>query len=157
MIRCIYEMFISKWYLCCFMIFAAIYKYIFTRILIYHVILIYWDSDKIAAFFQTTFKKIFLNENVWISMRISLKFVPRGPINKIPALFQIMVWCWPGDKPLSEPMRVSLPMHICVTWPQWVNNIICLVFKSQIVFYFYHLSIDMVMIFICTEYHIYDI
>ena len=32
-----------------------------------------------------------------------------------------MAWCKPGDKPLSEPMMVRLPMHICITWPQWVN------------------------------------
>ena len=32
------------------------------------------------------FKWIFLNENVWISINISLKFVPRGPINNIPSL-----------------------------------------------------------------------
>ena len=31
-------------------------------------------------------KCIFLNENVWISLEIPLKFVPRGPINNIPAL-----------------------------------------------------------------------
>ena len=55
-----------------------------------------------------SFKCIFLNENVWISIKISLKFVPKGPINNIPALFQIMAWCRPGDKPLSEPMMVSL-------------------------------------------------
>ena len=35
--------------------------------------------------------------------------------NNISALVQIMVWRWPGDKPLSEPMMVSLPMHICIT------------------------------------------
>ena len=29
------------------------------------------------------FKWIFLNENVWISINIPLKFVPRGPINNI--------------------------------------------------------------------------
>ena len=29
---------------------------------------------------------IFFNENVWILIRISLKFVPRGPINNIPSL-----------------------------------------------------------------------
>ena len=29
------------------------------------------------------FKWIFLNENAWISIKISLKFVPNGPINKI--------------------------------------------------------------------------
>ena len=28
-----------------------------------------------------------------------------------------------GTKPLSEPMVVSLLMHICVTRPQWVNMI----------------------------------
>ena len=32
-----------------------------------------------------------------------------------------MAWRRSGDKPLSEPMLVSLPTHICVTWPQWVN------------------------------------
>ena len=67
------------------------------------------------------FKCIFLNENVWISIAVSLKFVPRGPINNIPALVQIMAWRCPGDKPLSEPMMVSLPMHICVFRPQWVE------------------------------------
>ena len=44
-----------------------------------------------------------------------LKFVPRGPINNIPALVQIMAWRQPGDKPLSEPMLVSLLTHICIT------------------------------------------
>ena len=37
-------------------------------------------------------KCIFLNENVWISIRISQKFVPSGPINDIPALVQIMAY-----------------------------------------------------------------
>ena len=57
-------------------------------------------------------KCIFLNENVWISINISLRFVPRGPIDNIPALVQIMAWRRPGDKPLSEPMMVSLMTHI---------------------------------------------
>ena len=67
------------------------------------------------------FKYNFLNENVWISIEISLKFVLKGPINNIPALVQVMAWHRPGDKPLSEPMMISLPTHICVTRPQWVN------------------------------------
>ena len=58
------------------------------------------------------FKGIFLNENAWISTKISLKFVPKGPINNITALVQIMAWLWPGDKLLSEPMMVHLLMHI---------------------------------------------
>ena len=36
-----------------------------------------------------------------------------------------MAWRQPGDKPLSEPMMVSLLMHIYVTRPQWVNGHIC--------------------------------
>ena len=69
-----------------------------------------------------TFKRIFFNENVRISIKISLKFVPKGPINNNPALVQIMAWCRSGDKPLSEPMMVNLLTHICVTRPQWVNE-----------------------------------
>ena len=57
---------------------------------------------------------IFLNENIWIPIKISLKFIPKGAINNIPALVQMMASCRPGDKPLSEPMLVSLPMHICI-------------------------------------------
>ena len=67
------------------------------------------------------FKWIFWNENIWISLRISLKFVPRVRIDNIPALVQIMAWRRPGDKLLSEPMMVSLLTHICVTRPQWVK------------------------------------
>ena len=36
-------------------------------------------------FADDTFKRIFLNENIRISIEISLKFVPKGPINNIPA------------------------------------------------------------------------
>ena len=69
-----------------------------------------------------TFRRIFLNENLWTLLKISLKIFPKVRINNIPALVQIMAWRRPGDKPLSEPMMVSLPTHICVTRPQWVNN-----------------------------------
>ena len=37
---------------------------------------------------------------------ISLKFVPKGPINNITALFQTMAWHQPGNKPLYESMTV---------------------------------------------------
>ena len=63
-------------------------------------------------------KCIFLNENLSISIQISLKFVSRCPIHNIPALVQIMALRRPGDKPLSEPMVISLLTHICVTRPQ---------------------------------------
>ena len=60
------------------------------------------------------FKRIFLNENVRILIWISLKFVPKGSINNIPTLAQIMAWRRPGDKPLSEPMMVRLSTNICI-------------------------------------------
>ena len=72
-------------------------------------------------FADDIFKCIFVNENLLIPIKKSLKFVPKGPIKNIPALVQIMAWRWSGDKPLSEPIMVSLPTHICVTRPQWVN------------------------------------
>ena len=73
-------------------------------------------------FADDTFKRIFLNDNVRILIKISPKFVPEGPINNIPALVQIMAWRRPGDKPLSEAMMTRLPTHLCVTRPQWVNS-----------------------------------
>ena len=70
-------------------------------------------------FADDIFKCIFLNENASIAIKISLKFVPKGPITNISALVQIMAWRRPDDKTLFEPMMVSLPTHICVTRPQW--------------------------------------
>ena len=43
-------------------------------------------------FADDIFKCIFLNENVWIPIKILLKFVPKDPINNIPALVQAIIW-----------------------------------------------------------------
>ena len=75
-----------------------------------------------CQFPEDILKCISLIENIWISIEISQKFVPKGPINNIPALVQIMACRRPGNKPLSEPMIISLLTHICVTRPQWVKN-----------------------------------
>ena len=64
---------------------------------------------------------IFLNENVWISLTIYLTCVRKVRNNNIPSLVQRMDWHRTGEKPLSEPMMVSLLTHICVTRSQWVN------------------------------------
>ena len=82
---------------------------------------------------------------IWISITISLKFVRRGPINNIPALVQIMAWRRSGDKPLSEPMMVSLLTHICVTRPQWViqKENLFLLFAYNASGAFSHLSTQM--------------
>ena len=86
-------------------------------------LLTHWGRDKMATIFQKTFSNGFLlNQNVWISINISLKFVPRGPISNIPTLVRVMAWRLPGDKTLSEPIMVRLPTHICVTRPQWVKS-----------------------------------
>ena len=58
------------------------------------------------------FKCIFLNEDEWILIKISLKFVPKGQINNKRALIQIMAWCQTGDKPLSEPHVGLVYWHI---------------------------------------------
>ena len=57
-----------------------------------------------APLADNIFKHISLNENIWISIKISLKFEPEVPIYDKPAMVQIMTWCLTSDKPLSEPM-----------------------------------------------------
>ena len=42
-----------------------------------------------------------------MSINISLKFVPKGRINNIPALVQVMAWLRPGDKITDAYMRHS--------------------------------------------------
>ena len=89
---------------------------------LYRIFLTHWGRDKMAAIIQTTFSSAFS----WIKMyefrlRFHWIFVPKGSINNIPSLVQIMAWRRPGDKPLSEPMMVSLLTHICVTRPQWLK------------------------------------
>ena len=81
--------------------------------------LTHWGRDKMATILQTTFSNAFS----WILLNISLKFVPKVWNKNITTLVQIMSWCWPGTKPLFEPVMVSLLMHICVTRPQWVKQI----------------------------------
>ena len=66
--------------------------------------LTHWGRDKMAAMFQTTFSNAFWWMKKNGSIKIPLKFVPKGPIDNTPALFQIMAWRRPGDKPSSEPM-----------------------------------------------------
>ena len=39
-----------------------------------------------------------MNENVRIPIKYSLKFVPKGPINTIAALVQMMAWRRPGQR-----------------------------------------------------------
>ena len=68
------------------------------------IALTHWRRDKMAAIFQTKFSDAFIkNENVWISIKILPKFVPKDSFNNIISFVQIMAWCQTGHKPLSEP------------------------------------------------------
>ena len=61
-----------------------------------------------ATFGDDIFKSIFMNEKFCISIWISLKFVPKGPIDNKAALVQIMAWHLTGGKPFLEPMLTQL-------------------------------------------------
>ena len=62
-------------------------------------------------------KCIFLNEDIWISINISLKLCLMVKLT----IFQHLFRLWIGDKPLSQPMMVSLLTHVSVTRLQWVK------------------------------------
>ena len=99
-----------------------IYNYKWTRGVGWHGELLLWGDEPSnntlklrqngSHFADDLCQCIFVNENMWISVKISLNFVPKGPISNIPALVLIMAWCRPGDKPLSETMMVRLTTHI---------------------------------------------
>ena len=85
--------------------------------------------DKMDAISQTTFSSAFywmkmfefrlkFHRSLFLSVQLTICW----HFNNMLALVQTMAWRSPGDKPLSEPMMVSLPTHICVTWPQCVRG-----------------------------------
>ena len=55
---------------------------------------------------------IFFKESLYIMIRISMEFVPKGPIDNRSALLFLMAWWRTGIKQLSEPM-VSV-VHWCI-------------------------------------------
>ena len=77
---------------------------------------------------------------IWILIKNSLKFVPKGPINNIPALVQIMAWCrhwwldyWCryaslGLNELTEFTMwywcQSTQIYTCMSVLQWVPSLI---------------------------------
>ena len=56
----------------------------------------HFPLDKMAAISQT--------KKFCILIKISQKFVPKGPTDNNPAMAQTMAWCQIGTKPSSEPM-----------------------------------------------------
>ena len=73
-------------------------------------------------FTDDIFKGIFFNENIWIPNKISLKFVPKGPINNILALvaytdhsalmnYSVLLWLgWVSPDFSHILQHVSLPL-----------------------------------------------
>ena len=70
--------------------------------------LTHWGQDRNGRHFaDSLFKHISLDESCCISIQISLRCVPMGPISNKPALVQIMAWCRIGDNPLFEPVMAK--------------------------------------------------
>ena len=53
------------------------------------------------------FETYFLDRNVKISIKIALKFIPKGSIDSESALVQAMAWRRTGDKPLPGPIPIQ--------------------------------------------------
>ena len=94
-----------------------VFKLLFYIISLKIVHLTHGGWDKIAAIMQMTF----LNALSWMKMyEFQLKFHCNLFLRLELTISQDW-FRWPGDKPLSEPMLVSLMTHILVTRPQWVK------------------------------------
>ena len=50
------------------------------------------------------FKCVSMYDKIYILIKTSRKFVPKGPIDNYPALVYVMAWRRIGDKPLSKPV-----------------------------------------------------
>ena len=62
------------------------------------IVLTYLGREKLDAISQRAFSRVLIvNQNAWISIRISLKFVPKASIKNIAAFVQIMVRRPPAD------------------------------------------------------------
>ena len=68
---------------------------------------------------QTTFSNFFSSMKMFeFRLKFHWSLLPRVQLT----IFQHWFRCLDGVKPLSEPMMVCLPTHICVTRPQWVKQ-----------------------------------
>ena len=59
-------------------------------------------------FADDIFKGIFVRERFCILIHNSLKFVPKGPIDKKSTLVEVMTWRLFGTKPLPQPMLTKM-------------------------------------------------
>ena len=76
------------------------------------------DADNLVVLLtDNSFKCIFMNEKFCILIWISLKFVPKDPIDNKPPLIQVMAWHQTCNKPLPESILTQFTdaYHICGT------------------------------------------
>ena len=87
--------------------------------------LAHWGWDKMTAIMSREILKcIFFDEKVWIAIEISLKFVPRGPIDNMLALIHIMTWpnrrqaiIWTNDGLVYWRICASLnELMLAISW-----------------------------------------
>ena len=71
------------------------------------------------------FKYIF-NRSIYISFKISLKFVPKCLINNIPAVVQIMAWHWPGNNHYLNHWWLDYRhIYVWLSLNEWMQKLIC--------------------------------
>ena len=73
-------------------------------------------------FADEIFKYTFLNKKCGIFIRVSSKFVAKGPIDNTSVLVRVMALHRTGDKSLPEPMLTISPSHICGIMEKWVKT-----------------------------------
>ena len=90
-----------------------------TRIAFFVLLCGLGSRKKWPPFSRRNFQMHFLERKN--AIKISLNFVPKGPVNNNSVFVKIMVWYRPNNKPLSEPTMVSLQTHIRISRPHWVK------------------------------------
>ena len=76
-----------------------------------------------ANFADDNFRCIFVNGKFLILVKISQKFVSKGPIDNSPALVHIMAWHRIGDKPSPQPMLIRFTEPYIWHWGRWVKEV----------------------------------
>ena len=97
-----------------------------------HIRLTHWHPDKIAAILLTAFS--WMNK-FHILIQISLKFVPKDPIDNMPALVPVMAWlltgaiAWTNADPIHQHMFAAIGGDESTHWPLgdlnkvYINNL----------------------------------
>ena len=78
-------------------------------------------ETKWPPFSRRHFQTDFFNKNIWISIKILLKFVPMGPISNIPTLVQMMAWRRPmSNRTVFSIITGRVSVCMIVTWFEMV-------------------------------------